>query len=258
MLTARSVSVRFGGLTAIDGVDLVIPECGIFALVGPNGAGKTTFLNVLTRVCSATEGTITLDGVDLLCLKTHEVIRHGITRSFQHAELIPGLTVLENILIGLHTKISVGIEGALMLPWTRRRETAACESSEKLLRKLDLWQFHDLRPADLPYGVQKLVDVARALISGPKLMLLDEPFAGLGESEVPRLAECIIAAARQCAVLMVEHHLELVMQMAKRVTVMNFGRKIAEGEPAEVCADPAVISCYLGTRRSVSNPRQRC
>lgn len=258
MLTARSVSVRFGGLTAIDGVDLVIPDCGIFALVGPNGAGKTTFLNVMTRVYSAAEGTIILDGVDLLRLKTHEVIRHGITRSFQQAELIPGLTVLENILVGLHTQVSVGIEAALMLPWTRRREAAARERSEILLRKLNLWQFRHLQPADLPCGVQKLVDVARALISEPKLMLLDEPFAGLGEGELPRLAECIIEAGKHCAVLMIEHHLELVTQMAKRVTVMNFGRKIAEGGPAEVCADPAVISCYLGTRRDVLNPRQRC
>jgi len=258
MLSARGVSVRFGGLTAIDGVNLDIPERGIFALVGPNGAGKTTFLNVMTGICSAAGGTIILNGVDLLRLKPHEVIHRGVARSFQHAELISGLTVRENILVGLHTQIAVGIEGALMLPWTRRHEAGARDRSEALLRKLNLWYFRDARPADLPYGVQKLVDVARALISGPKLLLLDEPFAGLSEGEAPRLAECIAEAGTQCAVLMIEHHLELITQMAERVMVMNFGRKIADGRPAEVCADPAVISCYLGTRRNISGPAHKC
>ncbi|MEO9136784.1 MAG: ABC transporter ATP-binding protein [Casimicrobiaceae bacterium] len=249
MLEARQVTVRFGGLVAVNQLDLDVADTGIFALVGPNGAGKTTLLNALTRVCPVADGSIRLNGVDVLGLRPHQVVSAGIARSFQRAELFPTLTVLENLLVGLHSEITTGLEGALLTPSTRAQEKAARARAERLLRELNLWELRDCCPADLPYGHQKLLDVARALISGPRLLLLDEPFAGLTEAETPRLLACIADAGKRCAVLMIEHHFELLEAIAERMTVMNFGGKIAEGLPAEVRCDPEVVRCYLGTGR---------
>ncbi len=249
MLEARQVTVRFGGLVAVDRLDLDVPDTGIFALVGPNGAGKTTLINVLSRLCPVAGGSIRLDGMNLLTLRPHQVMRARIARSFQRAELFPTLTVLENLLVGLHVETTTGLEGALLTPSTRAEEASARERAEHLLRDVDLWHLRDASPADLPYGHQKLLDVARALVSRPKLLLLDEPFAGLAEAEVPRLLACIEAAGKTCAVLMIEHHIELLAAIAERMTVMNFGRKIAEGPPSEVRCDPEVVRCYLGTGR---------
>ncbi len=249
MLEARGVTVRFGGLVAVDRLDLEVPDTGIFALVGPNGAGKTTLINALSRVCSIASGSVRVNGTDVLELLPHQVVSAGVARSFQRAELFPTLTVLENLLVGLHSEMTTGLEGALMTPSTRRQEKAARVRAERLLRELNLWELRDFSPADLPYGHQKLLDVARALISEPKLLLLDEPFAGLTEAETPRLLACIAGAGRRCAVLMIEHHFELLEGIAERVTVMNFGRKIAEGSPSGVRRDPEVLRCYLGTGR---------
>ncbi len=249
MLVARNVTVRFGGLTAVAELDLDLPDTGVFALVGPNGAGKTTLLNALSRVVAVSNGSLELDGIDVLRLKRHEVIRCGIARSFQKAEVFPELTVLENLLVGLHTRERTGIEGIFYTRGVRRREMYARERAGALLRELDLWSVRDASPSDLPYGLQKLLDVARALISGPKLLLLDEPFAGLTDAETPRLLECIVAAGKQCAVLMIEHHFELLESAAERISVMDFGRKIAEGTPAFIRTNEDVIRCYLGTGR---------
>ena len=249
MLAVRDVTVRFGGLTAVSGFDIDVPDVGIFALVGPNGAGKTTLINALSRVTAVTQGRIELDGVDVLRLRSHEVVRHGLARSFQKAEMFPSLTVLENMLVGLHVQMSTGIEGALFMPATHRQETQGRERAESLLRDLDLWEVRDRSPADLPYGHQKLLDVARALISQPKVLLLDEPFAGLTAGEAPRLLAYIAAAGKRCAILMIEHHFELLEAVAERITVMNFGKKIAEGTPASMRSDPEVVRCYLGTGR---------
>ena len=247
MLSARDITVRFGGLTAVDGVDVDIPERGVFMLAGPNGAGKTTLFNVLTRICPVVRGSIDFDGIDLLRRKPHHIIEHGLARSFQHAELFPSLSVVENVLVGLHARTHVGvIDGAILLPSAREREAQASARAESLLRRLDLWRHRHASPADLPYGLQKLLDVARALVSEPRLLLMDEPFAGLSDHESPRLIEVIVEEGKARAILMIEHHLELVMQIAERVTVMNFGRKIAEGAPEAVRADPEVIRCYLG------------
>ncbi len=234
MLSVRGAIVRFGGLIAVDALDLELPARGVFLLVGPNGAGKTTLINALTRVSPMAEGTATLDGVDLLRLRPHDVIKHGIARSFQRAELFGSLSVIENVMVGLNTSGSAHLD----------RERASA-----LLQRLDLAHVRDASPLSLPYGYQKLLDVARAMVSEPKLLLLDEPFAGITSDEAPRLIDCIVAAGSRCAVLMVEHHLELVMKIAERVTVLNFGRKIAEGSPAHVRNDPEVIRCYLGTGR---------
>jgi len=234
VLSVRGAVVRFGGLVAVDALDLEIPECGVFLLCGPNGAGKTTLLNALTRLSSVGAGSATLDGVDLLRLRPHDVIQNGVARSFQRAELFGSLSVIENVMVGLNSSKSAHLD---------RARAAA------LLERLDLGHVLDASPKSLPYGYQKLLDVARAMVSEPKLLLLDEPFAGITSDEAPRLIDCIVEAGKRCAVLMVEHHLDLVMKIAQRVTVLNFGRKIAEGSPTQVRDDPEVIRCYLGTGR---------
>ncbi|HSC24530.1 MAG TPA: ABC transporter ATP-binding protein [Casimicrobiaceae bacterium] len=249
MLEARNVTVRFGGLVAVNALDLDVPDRGVFALVGPNGAGKTTLINALSRVCPVTQGTVRLNGVDVLALAPHEAVRAGIARSFQRAELFPTLTVLENLLVGLHGTMKTGLSGALMTPAARAEERAGRARCERVLRELDLWDIAHSSPADLPYGHQKLLDVARALVSEPALLLLDEPFAGLTEAETPRLIACIAAAGEGRAVLMIEHHFELLESIATWMTVMDFGCKIAEGPPAAMRDDPEVIRCYLGTGR---------
>ena len=249
MLKARGVTVQFGGLVAVDGLDLDIPDVGIFALVGPNGAGKTTLINALSRVCPVTGGSIRLNDADVLALMPHQAIGIGIARSFQHAELFPTLTVMENLLVGLHAEMTTGLEGVFMTRSTRRTEKQARARAEHLLRELDLWRLRDFLPMDLPHGHQKLLDVGRALISEPKLLLLDEPFAGLTEAETPQLLACVVEAGKRCAVLMIEHHFDLLENIAARMTVMNFGRKIAEGTPAAMRVDPEVIRCYLGVGR---------
>lgn len=253
MLTVRGVTVRFGGLTAVNHFDIDVPDVGIFALVGPNGAGKTTLINALSRVCPVAEGRIELNGRDILALRSHEVVAAGIARSFQRAEIFPGLSVMENLLVGLHVHMTTGIEGAFYTPATRAQEHDAREKAEALLRRLDLWGDRYLSPADLPYGHQKLLDVARGVISEPKLLLLDEPFAGLTDAETPQLLQCIVDAGKSCAVVMIEHHFELLESVAERITVMDFGRKVAEGQPAQVRIDPEVVRCYLGTGRAKGN-----
>jgi branched-chain amino acid transport system ATP-binding protein len=249
MLEARGVTVRFGGLVAVNRLDLDIPDRGVFALVGPNGAGKTTLINALSRVCPVANGSVRIDGIDLLELLPHQIVRAGIARSFQRAELFSTLTVLENLLVGLHSEMTTALGGAFMTPSTRAQEKDARGRTERLLRELNLWEVRDVRPSDLPYGHQKLLDVARALVSEPKLLLLDEPFAGLTEAETPRLLACIADAGKRCSVLMIEHHFELLEGIAERMTVMNFGSKIAEGPPSVVREDPEVVRCYLGTGR---------
>ena len=249
MLIVRGAVVRFGGLTAVDRLDLDVPERGIFLLVGPNGAGKTTLINVLTRLSSLTAGTVTLDGMDLLRMRPHDVIRHGIARSFQKAELFGSLSVIENVMVGLNSSGAASVDAAFMPPWVCGEERDARKMAYALLERLDLLHVCDALPAGLPYGYQKLLDVGRALVSQPKLLLLDEPFAGITSDEAPRLISCIAEAGKHCAVLMVEHHLEFVLDIAERVTVMNFGAKIAEGPPSQIRDDPEVIRCYLGTGR---------
>jgi ABC-type branched-subunit amino acid transport system ATPase component len=232
MLRLRGVRVRFGGVVPLDGLDFDVPERGMFLVVGPNGAGKTTMLNVLSRVVRPESGSMMLGDVDLLTLAPSAVIRAGVGRSFQRAELFGGLSARENVLVGLHH--------------LRLREAEARKRADAMLARLGLAQVAHTRAAALPHGTQKTVDLARALVSEPRLLLLDEPFAGITHAEIPAMVAAIAEAAQRCAVVMVEHHLEVVMHLAERVTVLDFGRKISEGTAEHVRNDPAVIRSYLG------------
>jgi branched-chain amino acid transport system ATP-binding protein len=232
MLVCRGLTVRFGGLVPLDGLDLTVADTGLFLVVGPNGAGKTTLLNAISRFVEPASGTLAFGNHDLLACAPKDVVGLGVARSFQKAELFGQLSALDNVLVGLH-HIRIG-------------ERAARERARATLSALGLEAVAGTTASTLAHGYQKMVDLARALVSDPKLLLLDEPFAGVTGAEVPALVAAITAAARERAVLMVEHHLELVLNLAERVTVLDFGKVISEGTPDEVRRDPAVIRSYLG------------
>ena len=232
MLRCSGITVRFGGLVPLDALDLTVPDRGLFLIVGPNGAGKTTLLNVISRFVAPAAGTIAFGSHDVLAHPAKDVVGLGIARSFQKAELFGQLSALDNVLAGLHH--------------ARIGERAARERAHATLAALGLTDIANVTASTLAHGYQKMVDLARALVSDPQLLLLDEPFAGVTGAEVPALVAAITAAARERAVLMVEHHLELVLDLAERVTVLDFGRAISEGTPDEVRRDPAVIRSYLG------------
>ncbi len=237
LLSVENVTVRFGGVVALSDVSLALEEGQIAGLIGPNGAGKTTAFNVITRIYSPESGHVVFDGENLLRVPAHRILRRGIARTFQNLELFLAMTVLENVLVGAHITMRFG-----------RGERDARARALAILDYLGLAALADRRAAGVPFGTLKRVELARALISRPRLLLLDEPAAGLTHEEVGGLAELIRNLRRdfKLTVLLVEHHMNLIMSVSERVHVLTFGRKLAEGPPEEVRANPAVIESYLG------------
>lgn len=251
ILDVRELGIDFGGLTAVDGFNLMIGRNEITGLIGPNGAGKTTVFNLLTNVYQPTRGSILIDGVPTAGKKTYQVNRMGVARTFQNIRLFKDLTVMDNIKVGLHESMKYNLaESLIRLPsyWAEEKKTV-----ERAYELLDIFHMADLAEAkagSLPYGAQRRLEIMRALATNPKLLLLDEPAAGMNPSETAELTETIrrIRDEFNIAVLLIEHDMSLVMGICEGIAVLNFGRIIAKGTPEEIRNNPQVIEAYLGKK----------
>ena len=249
LLTAEGVRKEFGGLIAVNDVDFVIPERSIVSLIGPNGAGKTTFFNMLTGVYKPTAGTIVFDGHNVTGKPPHAITERGIGRTFQNIRLFQNMTALENTLVGMHSRLKGGIlQSVLRTPGLRREEEGARKKAHELLEFSGLRGRDDEFARNLAYGDQRRLEVARALATEPKLLLLDEPTAGMNPQETADFTAFVskLRDEQELTVLLIEHDMRVVMEISERVTVLDYGEKIAEGTPQEIQSNERVIEAYLG------------
>ncbi len=249
VIKISGLTKRFGGLTAVDNFDLDVQKNDIFGLIGPNGAGKTTIFNMITGIIPPSEGGIEFLGEDIIRLKTHLIAQKGIARTFQNIKLFGQLTVLENVLTVSQHQMNYSLFDAfLKTPKCRAQEAKIYQSSIDILERVGIINNKDIKASNLPYGEQRRVEIARALALKPKLLLLDEPAAGMNEEESLALVELIKNIQREfdLTIIVIDHHMDLIMNLCNRITCLNFGQMIAEGCPEEIQCFPAVIEAYLG------------